>query len=408
MTAASKLANTLALGLVGCGGMGRRHIGGMARLKAVGRLGFELTAVCDVLPENAAKAAALAEEQLGRKPEVYADTAAMLRGTRLDGIIVTTTPETHTAVALAAFAAGAHVLAEKPVTLSVADGVRLVAAAKSAGKKLAVAENYRRDPINRLAKALLDGGAIGRPFLATQASSGSGEAVIITPWRHRQDRGGIVIDMGVHYTDILEYYLGPITAVAGMNAIVDEQRVDAQGVWHPADAEDLSVGVMRFESGAIAHWLLSLAGRGEPSWKRMVYGTGGSLEVPGDRSGKPVSVVQRKAGKDEAVPAEAVLGLVPDFALDATTAALFGGERLASYELPWTTIDANLLAIEQADFVDAMVTGREPEVTGEQGLRSLALLAGLLAAERHGRMLTLEEILRQPGQFEAQATETKA
>lgn len=384
---------TLALGLVGCGGMGRRHILGMKRLKAVGRLGFELAAVCDLLPENAAKAAALGAEHLGRTPEVYGDVAAMLRGTKLDALIVTTTPETHTAVALQAFAAGAHVMAEKPIALAVSDGVALVAAARAAGRKLAVAENYRRDPINRLAKALIDAGAIGRPFLANQASSSSGEFVIITPWRHRQDRGGIVIDMGVHYTDILEYYLGPITAVAGMNAIVDAQRVDAQGVWHPADAEDLSVGVMRFASGAIANWLLSLAGRGAASFTRMVYGTGGSLTVPGDRSGKPVGVNQRRAGVDVSVPPEDVLALAPDYALDATTAALFGGERLASYDLPWTEIDANLLAIEQADFVDAIVNDREPEVTGEQGLRSLALVAGLLAAEKAGRMLTLDEIL---------------
>jgi len=395
---------TLALGLVGCGGMGRRHVLGMKRLQAAGRLTFDLAAVCDLLPENAERAAGLAEEQLGRRPDVYSDVAAMLRGSKLDAIIITTTPETHTTVALQAFAAGAHVMAEKPIALAVADGVQLVAAARAAGRKLAVAENYRRDPINRLAKALIDGGAIGRPFLANQASSSSGEFVIITPWRHRQDRGGIVIDMGVHYTDILEYYLGPIAAVMGMNAIVDAQRVDAQGVWHPADAEDLSVGVMRFESGAIANWLLSLAGRGEASFTRMVYGTGGSLTVPGDRSGKPVSVVQRRAGLDGPVPPSEVLGLVPDFALDATTAALFGSDRLANYELPWTEIDANLLAIEQADFVDAIVNDREPEVTGEQGLRSLALVAGLLDSERAGRMLTLAEILRQPGtQTQAQS-----
>jgi predicted dehydrogenase len=402
------LDGKLALGLVGCGGMGRRHILGMKRLQSVGRLEFELAAVCDLLPENAERAAAVAQEQLGRRPAVYGEVADMLGATKLDAVIVTTTPETHTDVALQAFAAGAHVMAEKPIALTVADGGRLVAAARAAGRKLAVAENYRRDPINRLAKALIDGGAIGRPFLATQSTSGSGEFVIITPWRHRQDRGGIVIDMGVHYTDILEYYLGPIATVAGMNAVVDETRVDAQGVWHPADAEDLSVGVMRFESGAIANWLLSLAGRGEGSFARMVYGTGGSLNVPGDRSGKPVSVVQRRAGADVVVPADDVLALVPNFALDATTAALFGGERLAHYELPWTEIDANLLAIEQADFVEAIVSDREPEVTGEQGLRSLALVAGLLQSEKAGRMLSLDEVLRQAGVARAEHMEIKA
>jgi predicted dehydrogenase len=318
----------------------------------------------------------------------------MLRTAGLDALIITTTPETHTAVALEAFAAGVDVLAEKPVTLSVADGLRLVQAAREAGRTLGVAENYRRDPMNRLGKALVDSEAIGRPFLATQASSSSGEFVIMTPWRHRKDRGGIVIDMGVHYTDILEYYLGPLDTVVGMQAIVDAERVDSSGQRHPADAEDLSVGVLRYRSGAIANWLLSLAGRGEPWFTRAFYGTGGSLAVPGDRSGKPLGLFQRRAGADTAVPEDELLALVPGFALDATTAALFGGERLTRYDLPWADIDANLLGIEQADFVDAIANGREPEVTGEQGLRSLALVQALLESERLGRMVTLEEMLQ--------------
>src|SRR6185503_16000471 len=101
-----------------------------------------------------------------------------------DGLIITTTPERHVEVALKAFAAGVHVMAEKPITLTVAEGVQLVRAGRAAGRKVAVAENYRRDPINRLGKAMVDAGALGSPFLMVQASSGSGEFVVMTPWRH--------------------------------------------------------------------------------------------------------------------------------------------------------------------------------------------------------------------------------
>ena len=398
----------LALGLVGCGVMGRRHVLGMKRLQTVGRLSFELAAVCDILPESAARMADEAEDWLGRRPAAYSDVDEMLRGTALDAIIITTTPETHTAVALRAFAAGLHVMVEKPITLTVADGVRLVEAARAAGRKLAVAENYRRDPINRLGQALVAAGAVGRPFLATQVSCGNGEFVIMTPWRHRRDRGGIVVDMGVHYADILEYYLGPIETVVGMNAIVDSQRIDTQGVSHAADAEDLSVGVMRFRSGAIGNWLLNLAGRGEGVFTRTVYGTGGSLSVPGDRSGKSLGLFQRRAGADVSVPQDELLRLAPDFALDPTTAALFGGDRLSAYELPWTDIDAGLLGIEQADFVEAIADNREPEVTGEQGLRSLAVIFGLLESERLGRMVALDDVLQQRGPAGENRTEVSA
>ena len=384
---------SFAMGLVGCGVMGRRHVIGMKQLKAAGKLNFDLVAVCDIMPANLQKMADHAEELLGTRPQQFADFDSMAKAMKLDGIIVTTSPEMHVEVAEKAFDAGIHVMVEKPITLTVAEGVRLVEAGKKANRKLAVAENYRRDPINRLGKALVESGAIGTPFLATQESSGGGEFVIITPWRHRKDRGGIVIDMGVHYTDILEFYLGPIDTVVGMNAIVDKQRTDQQGVAHEADAEDLSVGVMRFQSGAIANWLLNVAGRGEGSFSRMIYGTGGSLAIPGDRTGKPLRLVQRREGKDVTVEQEDLLKLVPDFHLDDVTAALFKGDRLTTYDMVWADIDANLLGIEQSDFVDAALNNREPEVTGEQGLRSLALVFGLLESELLKRMVTLDEVL---------------
>ena len=382
---------SFSVALVGCGGMGRRHVLGMNKLHAAGKMNFEFAAACDVFPESAAKLAGLAEELMGRRPDEYTDFTTMLREAKPDAIIITTTPETHTDIGIEALQAGVHVMAEKPVTLTVAEGRRLVEAGKAANRKLAVAENYRRDPINRLGKALLDSGAIGKPFMMTQESSGAGEFVIITPWRHRKDRGGIVVDMGVHYTDILEYYMGLLGDVFAMNATVDEQRVDKEGNFHPADAEDLSVGVAHFQNGAIANWLLSMAGRGEGFFHRAIYGTGGSLVIPEDRSGKPLRLNQRRDGQD--MPVEDLLALVPDYAHDDVTAALFGGERLATYSLAWADIDANLLGIEQADFVAAIEQDREPEVTGEMGLRSLAAVFGFLESELVGRPVTVDEIL---------------
>jgi predicted dehydrogenase len=199
--------------------------------------------------------------------------------------------------------------------------------------------------------------------------------------------------MGVHYTDILEFLLGDIEQVFGMNTVVDIQRRDAQGVLHPADAEDMSVGVARFRNGAIANLLLNMAGRGESHFTRTVYGMGGTLAIPGDRTGQPLRLTLRRDGKDEIVPDDALLELAPHFALDEVTAALFGGERLTHYEMEWADIDANLLGIEQVDFVDAIMHDREPEVTGAQGLRSLALMMGFLESERVGRAVIAEEML---------------
>lgn len=73
--------------------------------------------------------------------------------------------------------------------------------------------------------------------------------------------------------------------------------------------------------------------------------------------------------------------------------ALFKNERLTTYNLAWSDIDAHLLGIEQADFVEAIRKDREPEVNGEQGLRSLGLVFSLLESGLLKRMVSLDEIL---------------
>jgi predicted dehydrogenase len=389
---------TLTLGLFGCGVMGRRHILGLKKLRDAGRLRFDLAGVCDLIAGAGQQAADLAADSLGWRPQIFTslDQMRQVLG-QIDAIAITTAPDSHVALGVEALESGAHVLVEKPIALTVRQGFRLVQAAERVGRKLAVAENYRRDPINRLARALLDAGAVGRPFLAIQSSSGSGENVIITPWRHLRQKCGIVVDIGVHYTDLLEYYLGPIEQVVGMSAVVDRERRGQSGARHPADAEDLSVGVARFRSGALANWMLSLAGRGENHFSRLIYGTDGALVIPPDRSGQPLRLTQRRDGVDVPVPESELLVQVPDFALDATTAALFGGERLTAYNMEWADIDANLLAIEYDDFAAAILSDRQPEVAGADGLRALALVYGFLESERLGRAVGIGELLGASG-----------
>lgn len=384
---------TPALGLCGCGVMGRRHVLGLRRLAEVGRHRFELVGLVDPVLENAARLAETAAELLGRRPEVFPSLAAMRGAIGLDAVDVVTAPNLHVETAEEALADGLHVLVEKPIALTVRQGARMVAAAAAAGRRLGVAENYRRDPVNRLTKAALDAGLLGRPYLVIQASTGWGEDVIITPWRHLRRSCGIVVDLGVHYADILEYLLGPIETVVGMGMIVDERRRGEADCWHPADAEDLTVGVARFASGGLANLVLNLAGRQEIDFGRRLYGTGGAMSVPNDRSGLVPTLTRREGGRDVTVSGEELLAALPDFALNATTAALFGGERLAGYDRPWAEVDANLLAIEFDDFADAITAGRPAEVAGEDGLRSLAVIYAFLESDQLGRVVRIDDVL---------------
>ena len=386
---------TLNLALIGCGGMGRRHIRGMHKLMLTGQQRFNLVAVCDVYEPNAELATDLATELLGTTPQRFTSiTGAAAAIPDLHAVIITTAPDSHADIGIEALNLGLDVMVEKPIALTVSQALRLVEAGRQSGRTLAVAENYRRDPINRLAKAIVDAGIIGTPYLMIQSSSGSGEKVIITPWRHRKVSGGIVVDMGIHYADILEYFLGDIESVFANTSVVDQKRVDNEGVWHEADAEDLAVGTVRFASGAIGNLLIDLAGRGQGHFSRIIHGTDGSLAIPQDRTGNPLILSLRQDGSDHEIDQSELLNLVPGFRLDPVTAALFGGERLTTYDLPFADIDANLLAIEQADFADAITNSRDPEVDGAFGLRSLAIAYGLIESEHLGRPADIATMLQ--------------
>ena len=102
-----------------------------------------------------------ATELLGSTPAVYPSLAAMRAAVGdPDAIIVATAPDTHADIGIEALDHGVHVMVEKPVALTVRQGLRLVEAAARNDRKLAVAENYRRDPINRLARAVIESGGL--------------------------------------------------------------------------------------------------------------------------------------------------------------------------------------------------------------------------------------------------------
>jgi len=380
---------SIPLAIAGCGVMGRRHVLGLKKLQEIDRLRFDLVAVCDPIETSATAMADLAESLLGSRPAIYANPAEL--PAEVIALDITTAPDLHARIGTEALQASRHVQMEKPLTLTIAEGRELLH--QVGDRKLSVAENYRRDPINRLAKALIDAGVLGRPFLVVQSSSGSGENVVITPWRHLKRACGIAVDMGVHYADILEYLLGPLDTIGGMGAVVDAERKGTDGTMYPADAEDLTVGIGRYQNGALATLILSMAGRGEGHFSRTIYGTAGSLAIPGDRTGQPLKLTLRRNGEDQVVANEELLELVHDFRLDDITAALFGGDRITSYAMPWADTDANLLAIEYDDFAGAILDDRAPEVDGAFGLRSLAIAYGFLESDRLGRFVTVDELM---------------
>ncbi|MCC6168971.1 MAG: Gfo/Idh/MocA family oxidoreductase [Caldilineaceae bacterium] len=398
------------LAIVGCGGMGHRHLYGLAELHRAGLSRFDLVAACDPVTDNAESLAAQAEEHFGKRPAVVG---------RLDGLAdhgvaavdITTTPRYHHTLGVDAVQRGWHAMIEKPVGLTVRAANRIRAAAAGSGRVVSTAENYRRDPINRLAKALLEQGAIGDPRFMIHQTAGGGNLMTISVWRHQKDQSGVLLDVGVHFADIMEYFLGEATTVYAQTRLHEPTRYNpaaegkeptsnpagVYGRWQKAmpahfqaTAEDAAYAVVTFKNGAVASYLEDHAAHGKGLWSRQIHGSSGSMDMPNDRTGRILTLYQ---GRDQVIDDQRILDLVPDFRLDEATAALFGGERLWRYDFPFEQTDRKLIAVEYADFAAGILGEHPVEVDIEQGTRSVALSYAMLESGALGRAVTLDEVL---------------
>lgn len=398
------------LAIVGCGGMGHRHLYGLGELHRAGFTDLQLVAACDPWQSNAESLADQAASLFGSRPAVVSELA-QLPELGIDAVDVTTTPRSHHVIAVEALARGWHTMVEKPLGLTVQACNLIRRAAHDSGRIVSVAENYRRDPVNRLAKALLDAGAIGTPRLFIQHVLDGGDQMIISVWRHQKDQSGILIDVGVHYADMMEFFLGEIAQVYAQVRLHEPIRhnpaaeggtnvanpAGVYGRWQQAmpahfeaTAEDAAYVTVRFKNGAAGQYIEDHSSRGQPIWLREIYGSAGVLSLPNDRSGGAIRL--QCAGQGEIAQAD-LLDLVPDFRLDAATAALFGGERLTGYEFSFAETDRKLLAVEYAEFVEAIRGQHAPEVDADQGTRSVAVSYAWLESGLAERAVTIDEVL---------------
>ncbi len=279
----------LGIGMVGYAFMGRAH---SLAWQAVSRV-FDvplvprLAAVCG-LDENAARAAA------GRFgwAAVETDWRALIAREDVDLIDICAPGDLHAPVAVAALAAGKHVLCEKPLanTLEEAEAMNAAADAASAGGARAMTGfNYRRVPALALARRLVADGRLGvlRHLRAVYLQDWLADPAAPMTWRMQAERAGsgALGDLGAHIVDLARYLTGDeITGVSALSATFVESRR-----W-PGDPEtggsgpgrvtvdDAVVFTARLASGALASFEATRCAAGRKNGLRIeLNGTAGSL-----------------------------------------------------------------------------------------------------------------------------------
>ena len=403
--------------LIGCGGMGHRHILAYKELEDSGIGNIELVGVCDLNPDNADLGKREVERLFGRTPLVFNDLDGVVAHPDIAAVDVVTDPSVHHQVAVPVMEAGKHVLCEKPLGITIRACQAMIGAAEKNGVVLATAENLRRDPPNRLARGIIDQGLLGDPYLMIHNSMGGSDRIYITPWRHMKDKGALGLDMAVHYTDIVQYYMGEYDEFYGMGKIVEPVRYRQDRAENKLESyterfktfpesieptgEDAVFGMYKMKSGAMVQFSFARAGRGGGNWDRSVHGRLGTLFAPGDRNGK--EVILKLEGRELA--GEEILSLLPDFQMSEITARVFG-EKMVTYDPAEFPPDAKHMAIEMHDFGEAVLKGTRPEVDGYLGMTAVAAIYGVYESGLAGRPVTMDEMLS--GQVRAYQEEIDA
>ena len=389
------------IALVGCGGMGTRHLYGLKELIKTPFCRVELAALCDINPDNGERAAGVVETLLGSRPPVYTDLAEMARATPdLDAVDVVTDPSFHHDVICQAADLGLHVLVEKPFGITVRTCRMMMEAAARNGTLISVAENYRRDPSARLARHMIAQGAIGEVYGAILHSVRAGKGIFITPWRHLKERAGPLLDMGVHFTDLIRYQLGEVREMYADARLIETEREKAPSenspyefyrARHealpetvPATAEDASSAIFRMESGIALNWMVQLAGP-VSFGQQLIWGTEGAIEGFGNR-GSQIQLVEMDGSKVEQAE---LLGRFPDFALEPLAEHFFPTKVTAGDP----AVDWKLIALEYHELSEAILDGRQLEVDGEEGMRDVAACHALCESSIAGRAVTMDEMV---------------
>jgi len=323
-------------------------------LSNTGRPGARLVAVTDV--DAGAAAAFAAARGCAAEP----DLGALLARRDVEVVCVCVPSGLHAAIGVQAAKAGKHLVVEKPIDVSLDAADRLIGAARAAGIALTVISQHRFDPGLVELKRLLDDGALGRLVLGEASTKWYRAQAYYdsAAWRgtYAMD-GGSLMNQGVHYVDLLRWCMGPpveVTAVCSTQA-------------HQIEVEDTALAIVRFASGAVATILSSTAAFPGFPQRLEITGTQGTVTVEDGR------IVGR--------------ALAADATPDATPATTSEAGRSAAADP--AAVDVASHAAQLADLLDAVDTGREPAVSGQDGRDALAIVLAVYESSRTGRPVTV-------------------
>lgn len=323
--------------LVGCGAIGKVHAHVINALPNA-----TLSAIVDVNEESGRAVA----QQYGCK--YYSRYEDMLKAADVDAVSVCVPPVLHSPITIAAAKAKKHVICEKPIEVNLERARAMVDACDENGVKFGVIMQHRFDkPILLLQKAIADG-RLGRVLWGSSKTIWyRNENYFANPQRAsvKYEGGGALISQAIHYIDLLMCILGDVKSVSGKCRKL---------LHHQIESEDVGVADIEFMNGAIGTVEGTTAAYPGLFAELCVYGEKGSVIIRNDY----------------------LLSYYLVSGPDAEFEALLNPEKANALNTS-PAVDETAHSLQYMDFVDAVLTGRQPKVTGEDGLKGLRLVKAI-------------------------------
>jgi predicted dehydrogenase len=310
---------------------------------AVQRSGKMKIAAC--FSRSAEKREAFARKYSCRAARSYAE---ILEDRSIEAIINTTPNSVHRETTIAAARAGKHTFLDKPIANTIDDARALTEACRKAKVVLALGYQRRREAHFRWIKQQIDGGVFGRLVNAEANISRDRLGKIdLSSWRYTAEGmpGGVMLQIGIHYTDVLEYLIGPVKAVSGrfVRLVL------------PGDNPDVASLVLEHENGALSTLNASYASASE-YYLMNIY------------------------GKEASAYYDLHTGL--------------RWLKRGSTQFEAVAVGKNDTIVEELEeFARAVRGDGEPEMDGERSTRSLAVLLAGIKSAKEGRRVEVKEVL---------------
>jgi len=345
----------LSYALIGCGRIAKNHIAA-----AISQQGLRIAAVCDIVPERMDAMLALMPEEIRKNVSKYGDYQQMLVNTSPDLCAIATESGKHAAIAIDCIYAGANIIIEKPIALSLDDADEIIRLGYERGVKVCACHQNRFNKSIQKIREASEAGRFGRLYHGTAHIrwNRGRDYYKQASWRGTwaQD-GGVLMNQCMHNIDLLRWIMGDeIVEVVGMTDRLCHDYIET---------EDLGVALIRFTNGSF--------GIVEGTTNIFPHNLEETLYIFGEKGtakagGKSVNVIEEWLFADNLDDAEAVKNVFGEYPED-----VYGFGHTPLY----------------TDVVNAIQNDMTVYIDAHSGRRALELVLAIYKSAAEGRAVKL-------------------